>query len=151
MQRKRRTTILIEGSPHLAAQLAGEVLMRHPVQVIEKAHNGLAMVKARDGAKNGLFYLGELLITECKVQIGGVLGLGLVKGDERELAFHLAVIDAAYNCHLPETAEWQEMLLEEEANIAKQKQQKAFHILKTQVQFENMDAKEQTDENGPSA
>jgi alpha-D-ribose 1-methylphosphonate 5-triphosphate synthase subunit PhnG len=151
MQRKRRTTILIEGAPELARQLAQEVLSRYPVVTIAAAHNGLVMIKMREAAKNSLFYLGELLITECKVQIAGVLGLGLVKGDERELAFHLAVIDAAYNGDLPETAAWREILLREEADIARQKEQAAFHILKTQVKFENMDAKEQTEENGSGA
>lgn len=151
MQRKRRTTILVGGSPRLAAQLAQEVLSRYPAEIIEGPHNGLVMIKMREAAKNSLFYLGELLITECKVQIGGVLGLGLVKGDERELAFHLAVIDAAYNCHLPETTGWQDILLQEEAHIARQKEQTAFHILKTQVKFENMDVKEQTEENGSGA
>lgn len=135
----------------MARQLAQEVLSRYPVVTIEAAHNGLVMIKMREAAKNSLFYLGELLITECKVQIAGVLGLGLVKGDERELAFHLAVIDAAYNGNLPETAGWREILLREEADIARQKEQAAFHILKTQVKFENMDAKEQTEENGSGA
>ncbi|MBS3977198.1 MAG: phosphonate C-P lyase system protein PhnG [Syntrophomonadaceae bacterium] len=151
MNRKQRTEVLIKGSRHLSLQMATEVLNNYPVQVIEKPHHGLVMIKMREGAKNSLFYLGELLVTECKVQIGAAIGIGIVKGDEPELAFHLAVIDAAYNSRLPETVDWQEMLLLEEAVIAKVKEQTASHILKTQVNFETMDVKEQRDENGPGA
>jgi len=151
MNRKKRTAILIQGSRHLSRQIANEVLNSYPVRVIEEPHNGLVMIKVREGAKNSLFYLGELLITECKVQIGSAIGIGIVKGEERELAFHLAVIDAAYNSRLPETTGWQELLVLEEASIAGVKAQAASQILKTQVAFEIMDAKEQRDENGPSA
>jgi len=151
MDRKQRTAILIKGSRNLSLQLAAEVLNNYLVRVIEKPHHGLVMIKMREGAKNSLFYLGELLITECKVQIDAAIGIGIVKGDERELAFHLAVIDAAYNSRLPETVGWQEILLLEEASIARAKEQRASQILKTQVNFETMDVKEQRDENGPGA
>ena len=151
MDRKQRTTILIKGSRNLSLQLAAEVLNNHPVRVIEKPQHGLVMIKMREGAKKSLFYLGELLITECKVQIDAAIGIGIVKGDERELAFHLAVIDAAYNSLLPETVGWQEILLLEEASIARAGEQRASQILKTQVNFETMDVKEQRDENGPGA
>jgi len=151
MNRKKRTTILINGLRNLSKQLAKEILNNYPVKVIEKPHNGLVMIKTIEGVKNSLFYLGELLITECKVQIGTAIGIGIVKGDERELAFHLAVIDAAYNLCLPETASWQESLLLEEARIAKDKEQTTSQILKTQVNFETMDVKEQKDETGSGA
>ena len=40
------------------------------------------MVKVRESAQRTLFYLGEVLITECKVMINGFLGIGMVKGHE---------------------------------------------------------------------
>lgn len=151
MNRARRTAILIDGSHSLAMYLAAEIANNHTVTVLEEPHNGLVMLKVREGGKKSLFYLGELLITECKVQLNNAIGIGIVKGDERELAYHLAVIDAAFAAGLPETANWPKILLQEEACITSKSAARAVLIRNTQVSFETMDAKGRSDENGPSA
>ena len=139
MIRKQRTEILIKGSAELPGKFAQEILMVYEVATIEESNNSLVMVKVRESAKRSLFYLGEVLITECKVMIAGALGIGMVKGHEPALAYNLAIIDAAYNANLPETKEWTNVLLLEEVHINHQGEVLKNKILKTKVNFATMD------------
>jgi len=139
MIRKQRTEILIKGSAEVSAKLAHEILSVYDVQTIEEPNNSLVMVKVRESAQRSLFYLGEVLITECKVMINGFLGIGMVKGHEETLAYNLAIIDAAYNAHLAETKVWQDVLLLEEARINEQCEVFKNKVLKTKVNFATMD------------
>lgn len=139
MNRKRRTFILAEGNRELAAELAGQIESSHPVTVLEQPNNGLVMVKMRESAKRSLFYLGEVFVTECKVRVGESVGLGVVRGHEPELAYQLAVIDAAYQANLEETERWIGPLIREEQVIAGRREAEQRKVLKTKVNFETMD------------
>lgn len=97
------------------------------------------MVKMREAAQKSLFYLGEVFVTEAKVQIKDKLGIGIVTGNNQELAYYLAVIDAAYNAGLEETANWEQRLLDEEIKIKKKAEKEQRKILMTKVNFETMD------------
>lgn len=139
MKRKRRTEILIKGNDNIARKLSKEIIDNNIVKTIEEPNYGLVMVKCRESGQNSLFYLGEVLVTECKVSINSTIGVGLVQGDYEELAYHLAVIDAAYNCELDEVTTWNEILLEEERNIEEREQQEKSRVLNTKVNFSTMD------------
>ncbi|MBT2758014.1 phosphonate C-P lyase system protein PhnG [Mesobacillus foraminis] len=139
MKRKRRTEILIKGSHTLPKQLARQVEQRYPVKIIQEPENGLVMLKVRETSQKSLFYLGEVLVTECKVCIYDHIGLGVVSGDEPELAYQLAVIDAAFEGSLPETEKWLGLLETEEKNILENSKSMDSSILKTKVDFETMD------------
>ena len=140
MVRKKRTKILIEGRRELSLKLAREILAAYDVKIIEGISKSLVMVKVRESTKGSLFYLGEVLITECKVMIKDALGIGMIKGHEPLQAYNLAVIDAAYNANLPETKEWTEHLLLAEKEIEADKQRLKGRVLKTKVNFATMDA-----------
>ncbi|MGO8692644.1 MAG: phosphonate C-P lyase system protein PhnG [Rectinemataceae bacterium] len=139
MDRARRTRILIEGSPELRRELSRRISSRYPVAVVDEPRGGLVMIKMRETARNGLFYMGELLITEAKVQIEGRIGIGMIAGDESESARELAIIDAAHNARLEETREWEGMLVAEETSIALREEAEAARIARTRVAFESMD------------
>lgn len=139
MKRRERTEILLRGDRQLASRLARQITDRYEPVIMEQPNNGLVMVKMRESARRSLFYLGEVFVTECKVKIGGAIGLGIVKGHEPELAYELAVIDAAYRAGLPETSEWNEALVEEAAGIAQNQQRYEAKVLETKVNFETMD------------
>lgn len=139
MKRRRRTEILLKGSPEVASNLAREIRHKYDVKTIEEPNHGLVMVKVRETARRSLFYLGEMLITQCKVLINGHLGLGMVKGDEPELAYDLAVIDAAYQAELPETKDWTRTLLHEDERIKQHDRDFRNKVLKTKVNFQTMD------------
>lgn len=139
MKRKQRTEILINGSQNIVKVMAREIENNYPVQVIQEPEDGLVMLKGRETSQKSLFYLGEVYVTECKVQIEETIGIGIVKGQQPELAYSLAVIDAAFQRNLPETLNWIEVLENEEEKI--QEERRAIHnvVLKTKVNFETMD------------
>lgn len=139
MKRKQRTEILISGSQALAKSLAEEIEQKYPVSIIQEPESGLVLLKARETAQKSLFNLGEVLVTECKARVEGKVGIGIVKGHHPILAYHLAVIDAAFLGNLPETKIWTDILKSEKQNIEEQRKANNEAILKTKVSFETMD------------
>ncbi|MEC1523815.1 phosphonate C-P lyase system protein PhnG [Neobacillus niacini] len=140
MKRRRRTEILINGSHKIVEDMANCIKDNYQVKVIQEPESGLVMLKVRETSQKSLFYPGEVLVTECKVQIKGKIGIGIVAGDQPELSYHLAVIDAAFEAMPPETIRWMELLLEEEEKVIQEQIAAANHsILKTKVNFETMD------------
>jgi alpha-D-ribose 1-methylphosphonate 5-triphosphate synthase subunit PhnG len=139
MKRRRRTEILINGSQKTLEDMAHCIKDNYQVKVIQEPESGLVMLKVRETSQKSLFYPGEVLVTECKVQIDGKIGIGIVTGDQPELSYHLAVIDAAYEAMLPETIEWKLLLENEEKVIQEQRATANQSILKTKVNFETMD------------
>lgn len=98
MSRRTRTEVLVESAPSLAHELARALEAELPVRVVVPSRQGLVMNQVRETARNSRFYLGEALMSECRVRIGDVEGLGVVLGADGDLARSLAVIDAAYAC-----------------------------------------------------
>lgn len=121
MNRRKRTEILIDGSHHLAKELASEIERNYNIQILSEPQHALTMIKLRETAKKSLFYFGEVLVTETKVQINNKLGIGIVVGNEEELSYELAVIDAAYQADLKETKNWTSLLKEESQRIYEEK------------------------------
>lgn len=74
MNRKRRTRILIDFGKEESLKLAEIIENSYPIEMISEPSEALTMIKVRVSAKNSLFYLGEVLITETKVRIEGKVG-----------------------------------------------------------------------------
>ncbi len=138
MNRKKRTELLIKDRSGLASDLAEEIRLRYPVVEVKPPQEGLTMIKLREQARNTLFYLGEILITEAKVRINGHSGLGLVCGNNSRLAADLAVIDAACNGRLPESERWEERLITAWKEIVEREEEENGKILETKVNFASM-------------
>ena len=139
MKRRKRTEILIQGDGHLAQELAAGIEGKYECREVAAPQQGMIMVKMRESAKNSLFYIGEVLITEAKVEIAGKIGTGLLIGLDEQRARNLAIIDAAYRAQLPETAEWEPQLLKEEQQIYEAKAQQQAELFETKVSFETME------------
>ncbi|MGP4039192.1 phosphonate C-P lyase system protein PhnG [Gracilibacillus sp. D59] len=139
MKRKQRTEILIQDGGALAKELAEIVMQNYEYREMEEPHYGLTMIKMRETAKKSLFYLGEALVTEAKVEVNQSIGIGIVIGMKEELAKHLAIIDAAYRINLPETLTWQKQLEAAAEKIYQRKMKEQAEILKTKVNFETME------------
>ena len=56
--------------------------------------SGLALVTGRVGATGSPFGVGEMTVTRCVVQIGAHMGVGYVRGRDRERAKNVALADA---------------------------------------------------------
>lgn len=139
MKRRKRTEILIQGDGSLAKVLAASIAEKYECREVVVPEQGMIMVKMRESAKNSLFYMGEVLITEAKVEISGKIGTGLLVGIDDQRAKHLAIIDAAYKAQLPEAAEWEPQLLEEEKKINMAKAQQQVALFETKVSFDTME------------
>ncbi len=139
MNRKRRCKVLIDGNSKIAEQLAAVIKSNYKINVLDVPNNGLVMLKMRENAKQSLFYIGEVAVIEARVEVQGSIGLGVLIGSDSQLAYNLAVIDAAYNANLPEILSWREILLAEEGLIENKIKSKTASILKTKVNFATMD------------
>ena len=139
MNRKRRCKVLIDGNSKIAEQLAAVIKSNYKINVLDVPNNGLVMLKMRENAKQSLFYIGEVAVIEARVEVQGSIGLGVLIGSDSQLAYNLAVIDAAYNANLPEILSWRDILLAEEGLIEKKIKSKTASILKTKVDFATMD------------
>lgn len=138
MDRKRRTKIFIDFANDEVRAMAKELKNKYEVDLIQEPTEGLTMIKVRETAKNTLFYMGEVLVTECKVRLGGVLGIGIVKGKNEDLSEALAIVDAAFEAKLPETAHWIKIFEQVEQRALDDLKVKRSLIARTKVDFEMM-------------
>ena len=140
INRRRRTRVLAEGRAQLARELAA--LVEASVEVVEVAapHQGLVMCQVRETARNSRFYLGEALMTECRVRIGDTEGLGAVLGMDTERARAMAVVDAALSQPEPlEVApELERRLLDAEVELDRAEERAAERVLSSKVSFDTM-------------
>lgn len=97
MTKREVSRILARASKEEAAQIAACVHAGCNVQIMKQPQKTLVMVKARESIQKSLFYLGEVLATECMVLVDGVKGIGIVAGDDFEKAVSAAVIDGFLN------------------------------------------------------
>ncbi|PIC64135.1 phosphonate C-P lyase system protein PhnG [Sporosarcina sp. P13] len=139
MNRRRRTEILIQDKGNLAEKFAEAILTTYEYREITAPHYGLTMIKVRETAKNSLFYIGEVLVTEAKMEINNCIGTGIVAGMEEKLAKQLALIDAAYKAELSETILWESQLIAAECEIRNAKAKEQAELVSTKVNFETME------------
>lgn len=142
MRRRRRTEILIESpsGPALAARMARTLRSRHDIREVTGTSECLVMVRARETARNSVFNLGEVLVSEAKAMLADKVGIGLVRGSRLDLAADLAAIDAVAMAAAGDLAEFEGALLDAEAELLATRAQAARRVEKTKVDFRTMDA-----------
>jgi len=139
LKKSQITRVLIEGDRELLRKLSGEIEERYPVAIVRTPEKSLVMSKARDSVSQQPFFVGEILVSECIVDIQGTHGFGALIGEDAEKAYELAVIDAAMNASLPETKDWISVLKTEEERIATRLLQDRELVMKTKVNFDTME------------
>ncbi|MGL5415092.1 MAG: phosphonate C-P lyase system protein PhnG [Clostridium sp.] len=139
MERKRRTEILIKGRRKMLEHMVAHIRSMCEIKVVEKPNVALTMIKMRERGKGGLFYIGEVIVTEAKVYVEGALGIGIISGIDEEKALDLAIIDGFYKLNLGEEELFYEILLREEARIKALEVRKKDGILKTKINFDTME------------
>jgi alpha-D-ribose 1-methylphosphonate 5-triphosphate synthase subunit PhnG len=73
--------------------------------VVKAPETGMVVLQVREPVEDSRFYLGEVLVTECEVEVGGVAGWSMREGDDRVAALAAALLDAVAAAGLPATAE----------------------------------------------
>lgn len=147
MKRYERTRVLVEGNPSLASEIVRDVEAgvggdgAPVISVLDEPREELVMVQVRETAQGSLFYLGEALMTSCRVRVGETVGLGLLLGSNRCRAYELAVIDAAFSgprC-AAFAARWDDRLAQEAARIRACEAAEQQLVQRTKVDFSTMD------------
>jgi len=139
MTRSRIAQVLIEGDREFLKRLCGQIGERYRVEPVRPPSRTLVMGKARDPVSGKPFYLGEILATECTVAIGPAHGFGILLGEDAEKAYELAVVDAALNARLPETAGWTAEFEREERKLVERWKKDQERVMRTKVQFDTME------------
>src|SRR5208337_4418817 len=86
--------IIAEASPEAVREIAELIASRLPVNVLKSPSPGMVMVQHVEPVENIVFLLGETFVTECEVEVDGLLGYGCVLGSGRERALCGAMVDA---------------------------------------------------------
>lgn len=138
MNKKEITSILSRAGALEVRELSAPIKEKYTVEIIKGPQKSLAMVQVREPVKRSLFYLGEVLVTECVVRVDGVRGQNVMAGDDFEKVMNCAVIDGALNKPVEEA----KSLLKSIAALGEQqkKERSAVNaqIMKSKVNFNVM-------------
>lgn len=137
MNTKTRTQILIKAPMTFLKALVNEI--DEPFIMIEEPHYALVMIKMRDTSQQSLFYSGEVLVTQAKVQLNQYFGLGIIAGMEYDKALLLAKIDAIFKDNHSIIPTWIKRLDEEKKRQDKIASDEIDRLLNTKVEFQTMD------------
>lgn len=140
LSRRKRTEYLIEGRRQSALDAAALVESEAEIEVVVAPRQGLVMNQVRESARNSRFFLGEALMTECRVRVNGSDGLGAVLGGDAALARALAVVDGAYACgeSLRCLAEVDALIAQEGRVAAARRVKEESRTLASRVSFNEM-------------
>ena len=136
MDKKRLTKILALADRSDVASLSADIQKTYNPVIVKEPGKTLTMIQMRETVKQSLFYLGEVIVCEAAVEIGGVQGIAILMGDDTEKVLDMAIIDAAINRGV--FTETDTLLTWEEEQNDRTMRENAMH-LKTMVNFESMD------------
>lgn len=138
MQKKEMSAILARASKEELDEIAARIGAECKVEILKEPQKTLVMVKARESIQRSLFYLGEVLATECIVIVNGTKGCSVIAGDAADQCLSAAIIDAAVNAGLDETYGISENLHRLKAQQEKKRAKLNAEILKSKVNFNVM-------------
>jgi alpha-D-ribose 1-methylphosphonate 5-triphosphate synthase subunit PhnG len=140
MDKKRLTKILARASGGEVAALSADIQKTHRPIIVREPGKTVAMIKLRDPVRQGVFYLGEVVVCEAAAEIDGVRGVAVLMGDDAGKVLDMAVIDAAINRGVFNGSDTLLALEREQNDLVNR--ENAMH-LKTTVNFESMDGEAQ--------
>lgn len=138
MTKKEMSSVLSQASAHEVASIAQPLKTKYRTGIIKGPIKSLVMVQVRESIKRSLFYLGEVLVTECIVDMEGTSGASVVKGDCFEKALNIAIIDAAINKQVEEYEEIECQITALGEFQKKSRAKRNGEILKSRVNFNVM-------------
>ena len=136
MDKRRLTKVLVRADKSEVAALSADIQKTYRPVIVKEPGKTLTMIKLRDPVKQGMFFIGEVIVCEAAVEIDGTQGISVLMGDDAEKALDMAIIDAAVNKGVFDNFE---KLAELEEKQNKREKQEHVMNLKTMVNFESMD------------
>lgn len=138
LDRKEYSKILALAECSQVKSLSSIIEKTYKVRVVRPAQKTLTMMQFREPVKSSLFYLGEVLCSECTVEINEVQGAAVIIGDDFAKATAAAVIDAAYNAGVPECAEINKQIITLGKNQLAARKALNAELKKSRVSFNTM-------------
>lgn len=138
LSRSECTAILSNADRSEVEAAAKLISDKYDVKIVKAPQKTLTMIKMREPVGGSIFYLGEILCCECTVDIGGVIGISVIMGDDFEKAQNCAVIDAAITAGLKECDELNAFIVKLGIEQAKERRKLNGEILKSKVDFHTM-------------
>lgn len=142
MEKKRLFNIMANAKTDVLKDLAEKISSRHEVIIVKEPSKTLTMVKMREPVKKSLFYIGEVMVSECIVEIKGIKGTAVTMGDDFKKVLAMAIIDCGFNNGFAFMVEIEEKLRLLEAKQLKRKEKENALHLKTMVNFNTMNGGE---------
>ena len=139
MNKKELFRIMAAADSSMLRELAQPLTAKYGISIVKEPAKTLAMIKLREPVQNSLFYLGEALVCDIVVELGGTKGTAVVLGDDFDKVSAMAVIDAAFNKKVVETAELTTVLERLAARRQKELELENGLYTKTIVDFQSMD------------
>ena len=137
MEKKRLFKILAKADRTVVHHMAKKIKKKHEITIIKRPNKTLTMIKMREPVKTSLFYIGEIIVCECVVEIGEVRGMAVTMGDDLDKVLDMAIIDAACNKQIFKD---ESLLLElEKSQKEFEEKENAMH-LNTMVNFNTMNS-----------
>lgn len=121
----------------LAEQLVADGAAPRPT-VVKPPETGMVVLQVREPVEESRFYLGEVLVTECAVEVAGVPGWSMREGDDRVAALAAALLDAVAAAGLPATTEIDALCARIAERRARQDENEWAEIRSTTVAFEEL-------------
>ena len=137
MSKQKLSSIMAGASGEELSAIANQIKTDSVVRILKEPQKTLVMVKVRESVKNSLFYLGEVLATECMVTVDGIKGVSVIAGDDFHKAASAAIIDGYLNGNRDN----EEILRQIEALEEKQKKERETlnrQLRKSKVNFNAM-------------
>jgi phosphonate C-P lyase system protein PhnG len=111
----------------------------HAIVIVRQPAVCMTMVRAEDSVESQPFYLGEVLVTDCEVQVDGQAGYGLCMGDVPVRCYCMAVIDALLQSEGGD-ADRARAFLEGQAGLIADRQKLEYNLIQqTKVDFKLME------------
>ncbi len=135
MNKEELFNIIVFTEREKIISLAKLIESEHKVNMVKSPTKTLIMVQVAEPVKKSRFYLAEILASECFVEIDGIKGVAVIKGDDFEKVYAAAIIDAAHSGQFDEFFDIEEQLEEYEREIALKRQKLSALHKNTQVDF----------------
>ena len=128
--------IVAEAGPDAIREIADIIVNRLPVNVLRAPSPGMVMVRQVDPLENTTFLLGEAYVTECEVEVDGILGYGCALGAGEERALCGALIDAVIGGGHAFAGEISDLLSAEQRRIEARGKADSRAVASTRVSFD---------------
>lgn len=138
--REARAELLAAATPEELADMAERLIADGlaDLVVVKPPKTGLVVMQVREPVADERFYLGEVLVTECTVDLGGVLGWAMRAGDDRVAVLAAAVLDAVATAGHPAAAQVAELCDRVAARREAARDAEWDEIAATVVEFEDL-------------